>query len=83
MDLAERVSFPDHHRYTAAEAQALLGRAEAANLLLLTTEKDLVRLAGQPHLATLAARANPLRVRLVIEEQDLFRDMILRTLKGH
>ena len=30
--VAERVSFPDHHRYTAAEAQALIARADAADL---------------------------------------------------
>ena len=66
--VAERVSFPDHHRYTAAEAQALIARADAENLMLLTTEKDLVRLAGERRLAALAARANALPVRLVIEE---------------
>ena len=30
--VAERVSFPDHHRYKAAEAQALTARAKAENL---------------------------------------------------
>ena len=71
--VAERVSFPDHHRYTAAEAQALIARADAENLVLLTTEKDLVRLAGDPRVAALAARANALPVRLVIEEAEAFR----------
>ena len=63
--VAERASFPDHHRYTAAEAQTLMARADAANLVLLTTEKDLARLAGDPRLAALAARASALPVRLV------------------
>lgn len=75
--LAERASFPDHHRYTAAEAQALIGRADAGNLMLLTTEKDLARLAGDPTIAALAARASALPVRLAIEEADAFRAMIL------
>ncbi len=79
--VAERASFPDHHRYTAAEAQALIARADVANLMLLTTEKDLVRLAGDPHLAALAARASALPVRLVIEEADAFRDLILKAVK--
>ncbi|MGA3307626.1 MAG: tetraacyldisaccharide 4'-kinase [Xanthobacteraceae bacterium] len=79
--VAERASFPDHHRYTAAEAQALIARADVANLMLLTTEKDLVRLAGDPHLAALAARASALPVRLVIEEVDAFRDLILKAVK--
>jgi len=44
--VAERASFPDHHRYTAAEAQTLLARADKENLVLVTTEKDLARLSG-------------------------------------
>jgi tetraacyldisaccharide 4'-kinase len=79
--VGERVSFPDHHRYTSADAQALIARAEAANLVLITTEKDHVRLAGDPSLATLAARSSILPVRLVIEEVDLFRAKILSTAK--
>jgi tetraacyldisaccharide 4'-kinase len=79
--IVERVSFPDHHRYTAAEAQALIARADAANLILLTTEKDLARIAGNPVLAALAARAIALPVRLVIEEAQAFRDMILMVVK--
>ncbi|MGD0023200.1 MAG: tetraacyldisaccharide 4'-kinase, partial [Xanthobacteraceae bacterium] len=74
-------SFPDHHRYTSAEAQALTARAEAARLVLLTTEKDHVRLAGDPQLAGLAARAGVLPVRLVVEEQDAFRGMVLKAVK--
>jgi len=79
--VAERASFADHHRYTAAEARALIARADAKNLMLLTTEKDLARLSGEGRLAALAARANPLPVQLVIEEADAFRAMILRVAK--
>jgi tetraacyldisaccharide 4'-kinase len=81
IEVAERASFPDHHRYTAKEARTLLRRAEAANLVLLTTEKDLARLAGQPHLAALAAHASALPVRLAIEEHDAFRDLIVKAVK--
>jgi tetraacyldisaccharide 4'-kinase len=80
--IGERVSFADHHRYTGAEAKALLARAQAANLMLLTTEKDLVRLGGRRRLAALAARANALPVRLAIEEADAFRATILGALNG-
>jgi tetraacyldisaccharide 4'-kinase len=75
--VAERASFPDHHRYTAAEAQALLARADKENLVLVTTEKDLARLSGEPPLAALAARASALPVRFAVDEADAFRDMIL------
>ncbi len=78
--VGECAAFADHHRYTAAEAQALIARADAANLVLLTTEKDLARISGERRLAALAARANALPVRLVIDEADAFRDMILKAL---
>jgi tetraacyldisaccharide 4'-kinase len=80
ISVAERVRFADHHRYTAAEARGLLARADADNLMLLTTEKDLVRLSGKRRLAALAARTNPLPVQLVIEETNAFRDMVLKVL---
>lgn len=79
--VADRAGFPDHHRYTAAEAQALIARAEAANLVLITTEKDHVRLAGDPQLAALTARTSVLPVRLVVEEADAFADMIRSVIK--
>ncbi len=82
LTVAERLSFSDHHRYTAAEAQMLTARAQSQNLVLLTTEKDHVRLAGDPRLAELAARAGVLPVQLVIEESAALREMVLKTVKA-
>jgi tetraacyldisaccharide 4'-kinase len=79
--VGERASFPDHHRYTAAEAKALLARADQGNLLLVTTEKDLARMSSEPALAALAARASALPVSFIVEEADAFRDMILGVVK--
>jgi tetraacyldisaccharide 4'-kinase len=79
--VAERAGFPDHHRYTSAQAVDLIARAHTANLMLVTTEKDLARLAGEPALEQLAARSSALPVRLVIEEAEAFRQMVLKTLK--
>jgi len=81
IDIGERAEFPDHHPYTATEAQSLIARAQAKGLLLLTTEKDLMRLAGAPQLETLASRASTLPVRLAIKEADAFRELILKTMK--
>jgi tetraacyldisaccharide 4'-kinase len=81
IEVAERSSFPDHHRYTAADAQALLARAQAQNLMLITTEKDHVRLAGDPALAAVKAHASVLPVRLVIDEQEQFRRLVLSAVK--
>jgi tetraacyldisaccharide 4'-kinase len=79
--VAERQSFADHHRYSPAEAEALLARAQAHKLILITTEKDHVRLAGDPRLAGLAARTSALPVRLVVEEEAAFRQMVLKVVK--
>ena len=79
--VAERSSFPDHHRFTAQEAESLLARARDANLMLVTTEKDHVRLSGHPALEALAARTSTLPVRLAIEEQDAFRQLVLDAVK--
>jgi tetraacyldisaccharide 4'-kinase len=79
--VAERKGFGDHHRYTAFEAETLMRRADAAGLVLMTTEKDHVRLSGDPALARLAARAAVLPVRLVVDEQDQFRELVMGAVK--
>ena len=70
-------SFPDHHRYTRAEAQNLCGHAEREGLILVTTEKDLARLAGDERAAALAARAHALPVSLVIADEANFQALLL------
>ncbi len=73
-------SFPDHHRYTRDEAQALCDEAERAGLTLVTTEKDLARIAGDDAAAQLAARAHALPVTLAFEQKDKFRALLLEGL---
>jgi tetraacyldisaccharide 4'-kinase len=70
-------SFPDHHRYTGIEARALCEEAERAGLELVTTEKDLVRLAGGADTAQLAKRAHALPVALAIDEAEKFRALLV------
>ena len=55
--LAAHRAFRDHHRYTAGDLEGLAGQARAVGATaLLTTEKDVVRLAGlQPPLPVLTA----------------------------
>jgi tetraacyldisaccharide 4'-kinase len=81
--IANQAGFPDHHRFSAAEALDLVAQAQADNLMLLTTEKDLARLTGEPELQQLATHASALPVRLVIEEQDRLREMVLRTVADY
>ena len=73
-------SFPDHHRYTRAEARALCEEADREGLVLVTTEKDLARLAGDNEAAELAARAHALPVALAFEEEDTFKSLLLERL---
>jgi tetraacyldisaccharide 4'-kinase len=70
-------SFPDHHRYGAAEAQALCDDADREGLVLVTTEKDLARLSGEATVAELAARADALPVTLVVDDEQSFARLLL------
>jgi len=75
--IAARRAFPDHHRFTAEEAAELIMQAEHGGLALLTTEKDRARMAGEPLLAALAAKAHVLPVTLVVDEADELRRTVL------
>lgn len=69
---AARFSFPDHHRYSASDAARLIAHAREGGLQLVTTEKDLVRLQGDPALADLASSSKVLPVDMVIDEEAHF-----------
>jgi tetraacyldisaccharide 4'-kinase len=71
------VPFPDHHRYTPEEAAALIMQAEHNGFALLTTEKDHVRMAGEPLIDALSARAHVLPVTLRLDETDELRRLVL------
>lgn len=77
VEIAIARGFPDHHRFTAEEAAALVAEAERASLALVTTEKDFVRLGHRRALAALAARSRVLPVALQIEEEDRFSRFVL------
>jgi tetraacyldisaccharide 4'-kinase len=73
-------SFPDHHVYTPAEAHALCDDADREGLVLVTTEKDVVRLRARADLAQLAAQAHALRISVAFEEEDAFQSFLLERL---
>lgn len=65
--LAERVAFADHHEMSDAEARNLLALAAKAGARLVTTEKDLARLAGREGAAgdvRSASRAVPIAMHI-------------------
>jgi tetraacyldisaccharide 4'-kinase len=74
-----RKAFPDHHPYSGEEAAWLIMQAEHDGLELLTTEKDLARMSGEPQLSALASRAHGLPVTLAIEGEAGLRELVLAT----
>ena len=80
--VAQRKAFGDHHRFIRREEAAqLVMQAEHDGLTLLTTEKDHARMAGEPALAALAARAQVLPVTLVVDEADELRALVLAKIR--
>jgi tetraacyldisaccharide 4'-kinase len=79
--ITRRRPFPDHHRFTAEEAAELIMQAEHDGLSLLTTEKDLARMTGEPGLAALAAKTHTLPVTLVVDDANGLRAMLLAKLR--
>ncbi len=43
LEFAETIAYPDHHPYTDADIERLLGKADKHGARLLTTEKDMIR----------------------------------------
>jgi len=76
VDVRAALPFPDHHRYRRSDALALARRAEREGLSLVTTEKDLARLAGRIELTPLAS-ARALPVTLAVTEQRVLQDFVL------
>jgi len=75
--VARTVAFPDHHRFTPADASRLLSDAETEGLRLVTTEKDMVRLKGKTGaLATLSERAEAFAVVLEFENAAAVEEMV-------
>jgi len=77
IEVRRTMAFPDHHRYRRIEVRDLIGRAESEGLVLVTTEKDAARLAGQDDVAALLGVARTLPVTLKVAEDGAFRDWVL------
>lgn len=78
IEVAVRRSFPDHHAFTEQEAEGLMARATAERLMLVTTEKDRVRLDGGPARRRLADLSAVLPVRLAFQDEAAIRRLLGR-----
>jgi tetraacyldisaccharide 4'-kinase len=83
-DLADTISFADHHAFTDADAARLLAVAKQLGAGLVTTEKDWVRLSGGGVLEELRTASRALPIRLHLEPRDSLRltSLIDTTLKN-
>ena len=71
-----RRSFPDHHGFSGPEIEALAREAEAAGLVLATTEKDAARVQNDPALRAYAPRLLPVPVSLRLDDETGFRNLL-------
>jgi tetraacyldisaccharide 4'-kinase len=73
--LIDERSYPDHYRYSARQARSLLKEARAYNAMLVTTEKDWVRLPDEEGTAQgeLKFRSRPFPIAIAFEEEAVKR----------
>jgi tetraacyldisaccharide 4'-kinase len=74
-------SFDDHHRYTRNDARSLCEQADRDGLVLVTTEKDLVRMQGDDEVAALAGQAHALPVALRFYHPEGFAKLMRETIE--
>jgi tetraacyldisaccharide 4'-kinase len=76
--LVEKRSFPDHHRYREKEAADLLKSVSAQNAMLVTTEKDWVRLPEDRDtaLGELKFRSRPFPIAIEFEDDAALKQLL-------
>lgn len=79
--IVKRRAFADHHRFSAEEAADLIMEAERDGLALLTTEKDRVRMTGDPLMAALAVKAHTLPVTMAFSDAAALRRLMAEKLR--
>jgi tetraacyldisaccharide 4'-kinase len=74
-------AFADHHPFTVDDIELLAREAQADALTLVTTEKDLARLEGDPALASFVAQIVAFPVTLRIAEEGAFSNFLQERLR--
>jgi tetraacyldisaccharide 4'-kinase len=80
--LIDARAYPDHCRYSERQARSLLREAKDYNAMLVTTEKDYVRLAGEPDSAVeeLKHRARPFPIRIEFADKAAVKELLAAAL---
>jgi tetraacyldisaccharide 4'-kinase len=68
IEVAQQKAFADHHRFSVGEIEAVVADAKRDDLILVTTEKDLVRLLSDAELLALASEIVPFPVTLQFDD---------------
>jgi tetraacyldisaccharide 4'-kinase len=81
--LIDTRAFPDHHRYRERDARRLLKAAKAQNAMLVTTEKDFVRLADEEDtaLCELRHRCRPFPIAVEFDDAAAVKTLLAAALK--
>ncbi len=74
--IVERRAFPDHHAFSASEANELLAIARNRNLTLVTTAKDHARMQGDPAFAELARASLVLPITLRFLDENALKALL-------
>jgi tetraacyldisaccharide 4'-kinase len=78
------MNFPDHHIFTDADCEMIIGEAKSRDLVPITTEKDRVRLNGRGEAAErLAAATEIFPVRIRFEEPRRLTTLITDAIAAH
>lgn len=77
VELVETVAFADHHPYEASEIEAMIAKAKALEAMLVTTEKDMVKIPEK-----LRADIKTLPVSIAFADAGKFKDWLASFEKG-
>ena len=67
VDVIDMISFPGHYNYKDEELEKLISKALQHNSILLTTEKDYLRINEN-----LRKKINYLKIKTIIEDRNEF-----------
>jgi len=80
--LIDTRAYPDHYRYSERQARSLLREAKDYNAMLVTTEKDYVRLDGDPDsaVAELKHRARPFAIAVEFADKAAVKQLLAQAI---
>ena len=73
VDVIEEISFPDHYNFSEKDLKNLEQKAENSDAILLTTEKDYLRLSD-----SYKKKINYLSIEVEIENEDNFIEELIK-----